>query len=223
MTLSSLEMIERCEQRGFLSKEAAAEIRTVRKELIKQAVKKGFLDLFQKAKAMPEPVKAKGWFEKLREPAMHPDKGQKKVWGDVTSNLAKMLGLAGLTAGAAGGLNLGVHRMAQGRQRQMIEDSYKKIYDEEPGLHTIDPEKVRRHFGVIARYAPSIAADPVVASSMVHSLAQRAGGEIQKDVKMLSDLEGQIRKSREMTPVVKPEKAVGWAAKGIGLGGGDDD
>ena len=230
MALSSLQLIEQCEQRGLLSKEAADDARRLRETFVKEAARRGVRDIlenmFQRGSAQAAPAPAKGWFDKLVSPSIHPERGGSRQWSDVTSNLAKMLGLAGLTAGAAGGLNMAAHSIGQGRQRAMIERSYESLYDEEPGLHTIDPDKVRRTFGLVARYAPSLAADPTVAASTVHTFVQRGGGDIMKDVRALSELEAQIRKAREMTPVVKPEKAIGWAAKGIGMGGGgggDDD
>lgn len=95
-----------------------------------------------------------------------------KSWGELTGDLAKMLALgAGLqgTGMAVTGL------MRHSRDKEMrrdIEKSYKDMFAETPSLANLDPKKVTRHFDVLARYAPSLAADPTVAGAWVKSTVQ---------------------------------------------------
>lgn len=226
MALSSLELIQRCEERGLLTKEAAQEVEAIRKDLIKEAVRGS---LWGKSKHVVEEgakkAKKKGFFDKLfGGPELTPPKGKKSGWGDAASNIAKLMALGGLTAGATSGLNFAVGAVKDKRQRKLIQDSFGQIYNEEPGLHTADPEKVQRTFGLIARYAPSMAADPVVAAATTHAFIQRPVGTIMEDVKRLAEVEATITSSKKPTEVFKPDKMVLTVTKAVsGYGGGDDD
>jgi uncharacterized membrane protein YgcG len=46
------------------------------------------------------------------------------------------------------------------------------MFNETPALANLDPQKVTRHFDVLARYAPSLASDPTVAGAWVKGTVQ---------------------------------------------------
>lgn len=185
--MTSLELLDECERRGYLSKQAAAEVRQVRKRLIKQAMGRSVASLLGKLRKAPTPPpkKAAGFMEKMRTGALTKNEGQ-SGWSDVTANLAKMLALAGMTAGASAGIS-GLQRHSKDKAlRAEIDTSYKKMFSEYPKLKEMDRGRVQRHFGVLARYAPSMAADPTVAGSWVQSTAQM--GQVNTgDIKNLAE------------------------------------
>ena len=120
-------------------------------------------------------------------------------WGDVAANLGKMMALAGMTAGATAGIGGLMRHSKDKKLRKDIDLSYKKMFIEHPGLKDVeehDPGRVRRHFGVLARYAPSLAADPTVAGTWVQATAQI--GQINTgDIKNLAETQSRIDDARE--------------------------
>lgn len=181
-SISSLELLERCHEKGLLSKEAYDRVHAYRKELIKeamaravgQALKKGVGKLTGKKPPVPAAPPPKNTFlGALSKGGITPSKGSgpETGWGDITSNLGKVLLLAGLTAGGMSGISAigsGIKRSALNHQ---IDRSYKDMFKEFPELRERNPNVVRSHFGVLRRYAPSLAANPIVAGSFVRSTA----------------------------------------------------
>jgi hypothetical protein len=228
MAKSSLQLIAECQKRGLLSKEAAASLLEQRERLIKEAMKKQAGLFFKSLRAAPSPDKAKvakGFWEKLkiggRTPARMGKEGPEAVagWSDVAANLGKMMALAGLTAGATAGIGGLMRHSKDKKLKSEIDSSYGKMFDEHPRLKEIeenDPGRVRRHFGVLARYAPSLAADPTVAGSWVASTAQL--GQINTgDIKNLAETQRRIDEAREDHGVMRmaPMKAGEFAAKAM--------
>jgi hypothetical protein len=97
---------------------------------------------------------------------------QPKKWGEYAGDLGKLLALgAGLQG--AGMAVTGLMRHSRDKDvRKDIEKSYKEMFNETPTLSNLDPQKVTRHFDVLARYAPSLAADPTVAGAWVKGTVQ---------------------------------------------------
>ena len=211
MTRTSLQLIGSCCQRGLLSKEAATEVLETRDRLIKQAMAKHASRLFgilRKTTAPATTNKAKkSIFDKFRGSGglTPPKKGGKDAtpdqaqWSDVASNLGKMMALAGLTAGATAGAS-GIMKSRKDKSlRKDIDASYKRMFIEHPDLKDVeehDPGRVRRHFGVLARYAPSLAADPTVAGTWVQATSKM--GQINtSDIKNLAETQNRIDDAQE--------------------------
>jgi len=207
MSKSSLQLIAECQRRGLITKEAAADLLRSREQIIKQAMRKqagGLFDVLRKAKPVVAPKM--GLMDKLKVGGMTGGKAGRDgaaastaQWNDVAANLGKMMALAGLTAGASAGIG-GIMRHSKDKKlRKEIDSSYGKMFDEHPGLKDIeeeDPGRVRRHFGVLARYAPSLAADPTVAGTWVQSTAQ-VGQINHGDIKNLAETQSRIDDARE--------------------------
>jgi hypothetical protein len=172
---------------GRLSKEAALDVLRVRERLIKKALATEAAELCDRilqkeagffgrltggAKTVAKG--GSGLWSRLRRGGLTPQQGGgATTWSDVGSNLLKMLGVAGLSAGAtAGATALWRHRKDQALKGD-IERSYKQMFTEFPDLETAPPERVRAHFGVVTRVAPSLAADPIVAGSLLKQTVER--------------------------------------------------
>lgn len=202
MPVRSVYLVAECQRRGLLSKEAGDEVLAKREKIIKAAMRKQAAELVgsimraqvvkqasiakeagrlgdaydaltgarNAAKGGKGAAEAMGFAESFKRGGM----GQGGGWGDVTANLTKFLGLAGLTAGATAGIQ-GILRNSRDKEmNKQIEASYVAMFDEHPKLKEIQeaqPGKVEKHFGVLARYAPSMAADPTVAGEWVKATA----------------------------------------------------
>jgi len=207
--MDSVTLTARCYKEGLLSKEAAQEVLAVRERLIKEAIARKVASRFGAAgKAIGE---GEGFLARLKG-SLGMGGAVKKTksgdssaleWPHVVGNLVKLLGAgAALQAGSAGVHGLLVHRKDQQLKGQ-IEDSYGKMMKEYPKLQEMDKGKVTRHFGVLARYAPSLAADPMVAGSWVQSTAQM--GYIDTDaIKRLSDTQTAIDRAHEERSLLQP-------------------
>jgi hypothetical protein len=125
---------------------------------------------------------------------------QQLTWPQVTGNLIRLLAGGavlggGLTAGSSAVSGLVKHRKDKSLKSD-IETAYPKMLEEYPKLQEMDRGKVSRHFGVLARYAPSLAADPMVAGSWVQSTTQM--GYIDTDaIKRLADTQSAIDRAHE--------------------------
>lgn len=210
MAKSSLNLIAECQRRGLISKEAAAQLLSEREELLKYAMRGAAKRMFGalrggKSPAMEAAAAAPAVGKNLRDKLSvggltGVGKGEGAAqWKDVAANLGKMMALAGLTAGATAGIG-GVMRHSKDKKlRKEIDRSYGKMFDEHPSLKDIeehDPGRVRRHFGVLARYAPSLAADPTVAGTWVQATSQV--GQINTgDIKNLAETQSRIDDARE--------------------------
>lgn len=240
MPKSSLQLIAACQQQGLLSKEAAADLLRQRDQLIKQAMKKHAGNLFKSLRAL-KGVSSKGkesltaaspkgnsFLAKFRHASRTPPKlddlgkpitGGETGWSDVAANLGKMMALAGMTAGATAGIGGLLRNSKDKKLKAEIDVSYKQMFREHPRLKDLeedDPGRVRRHFGVLARYAPSLAADPTVAGSWVSATAQ-LGQVGASDIKNLAETQARIDESREDRGPMKmaPLKMGEMAAKSM--------
>ena len=214
MPKTSLQLIQECQQRGLLSKEAAAEVLEQREHLIKTALKKqaaGFFSAIRGAARGGGTLRSggeeasRGILSKLRTGGLTPPVGPKGSptgtveWSDVAANLGKMLALAGLTAGATAGVGGIIRHSKDKKLRQEIDRSYKMMFKEHPRLRDLKedrPGTVERNFGILAKYAPSLAADPTVAGTWVSSAAQM-GQVTPGEIKQLAETQKAIDQSRE--------------------------
>lgn len=208
MSKTSLQLIAAFQKKGLLTKEAASDLLACRDIIIKEAMKKQAISLFKGLREAPAPTKkALSFIEKLkiggRTPARMGKKGPEELpgWSDVAANLGKMMALAGLTAGASAGIG-GLIRHGKDRKlRGEIDRSYNQMFNVHPGLQDLKSEgkgeEIRRNFGVLARYAPSLAADPTIAGSWVNSKLQLGGHIDPTDIKNLAETQRRIDETRE--------------------------
>lgn len=181
--MNSLELVRRLYQEGTLTKEAALDLVRARERLVKQALRAEATRLWANIASLskeagflgggPAAGGRMGFFDRLRRGGLTPAKSSANPveWGDVGANLLKMVGIAGLSAGATAGVGaLLRHRRDKALQGD-IERSYEQMFNEFDKLKSLPPEVVKTHFGVLARFAPSLAADPTVAGSFVQDTA----------------------------------------------------
>jgi hypothetical protein len=228
--VKSVQLLAECTSRGLLSKEAAEQVELVRVRLIKQALQKEAISFFRGlrskaddiAKATPTP---KGILDKLRtggRTGVEAVKdGSGPGWSDVGLNLAKMMALAGMTAGATAGVQ-GIMRHSRDKKVEGdIHSSYSQMFNEYPKLKELQesaPGRLERHFGVLAKFAPSLAADPTVAGSWLqNSMQTQYIGP--SDVKALAETQSRIDEMHEQrhgTRGITGLKAGEFAAKAMG-------
>jgi len=223
MALSSLDMIMACQQQGYLSKEATADALRRRQQLIKEAMGKYAINIFKAMRRAPattsSAVKAEkggGLLSKLRTGSRtgSPDSAK---WSDVTTNLAKMMALAGMTAGATAGLGgLMSHRSAKNLDAR-VKNSYQEMIKHDTELVVPgDREKTQRNFGVLARYAPSLASEPAVAGPIVKSMNVMEGVNV-PFIKSLAETQSRIDDMAEKRKIVRmsPMKVTDFATKAM--------
>jgi hypothetical protein len=209
--LSSIELASRCRQQGLLSKEAHELVLATRERLIKHAMAEKAASIFGDIGARITGAAAKAGAKEV-EPA----------WKVGTKHIAKMLGLgAALAAGGAAAKGILNHSKDK-RVRRDIETSYKQMFVETPGLKDMDQSKVTRHFGVLARYAPSLAADPTIAGAWVRGTVQM--GHIDSSaVERLAATQAIIDRHHEGKALFQPghfSAALGVAKSVLGKGAG---
>jgi hypothetical protein len=230
--MDSIKLAARCYHQGLLSKEAMAEVLRTRDRLIKEAInfrmlgaaaKKGAYRTGQGSAKKTDDATGflgrikqslgKGSVEKPRK-APGPDGDEIKglAWSQTVGNLVKLLGAgAALQGGAAGMQGLLRHRKDKELKGQ-IQDSYSKMMEMQPTLKEKDRSQVARHFGVLARYAPSLAADPMVAGSWVNNSVSMGIVDPQS-IRQLSDTQTAIDRAHESRALVQP----GQFGKGLAL------
>jgi hypothetical protein len=145
-----------------------------------------------------------------------------KSWAEFTGDLGKMLALGAGLQGAGMGV-AGLMRHSRDKEvKRDIEKSYKDMFAETPTLANLDPQKVTRHFDVLARYAPSLAADPTVAGAWVRGTVQM--GHIDSTaVERLGATQALIDRHHEGRALFQPghfHAAIGLATKAMSGGSG---
>jgi hypothetical protein len=172
----------------------------------KKAGGEGFMASMKKSLGM-------GGLEKAQKAGKDPVQGLQ--WSQTIGNLVKLLGAgAALQGGAAGVQGILRHRKDK-KIKGDIESSFGKMMTEHPKLQEMDRGKVSRNFSVLARYAPSLAADPLVAGSWVSS-AVLTGHIDPSAIKQLSDTQTAIDRAHESRSLTQP----GQFSKGISLAQG---
>lgn len=191
-----------------------------------------FIDNFRRPAAKVV-TKAEGFMDKLRKGGLT---GGGKVtdaagnvshaahgWSDVGLNLTKMLGLAGLTAGATAGVGAVMRHGRDKKLQAQIQDSYHEMFNQVPKLkeYQEDPEhkgSVERNFGIIAQFAPSLAAVPSVAGAWVKAtIGMGALGPA--DIKNLAETQRRIdemHEGRRGGPSLSPIRAEQIAQTALG-------
>lgn len=209
--MSSLRLVIECQQRGLLSKEAAESVLAQRNEIIKVAFRKVAAELVESlANLEVENVKeaaggflagrgsgAGGFLSKFKSGGTSRGGG----WGDVMSNLTKMVALAGMTAGATTGVGALMQHSRDKKLRGRVQESYKQMFEELPELkemrETPDGQRlIERNFGILAEVAPSLAAIPAVAGTWIRSKGIHTRMDPQ-DIAGLADTQRKIDEMHE--------------------------
>jgi len=193
-------------ERGFISKEAASRILRKREDLVKEAItnifkarasRGGFLGRLGE-NLVGRPARTR--FGMTTSPASGPDYAQ------MLANVIKTVGVGGGLAAGAAGVQTGMRALSNIGAKGEIEKSRKEVVralSSQGGEASTDTRK--RHydqaFSVLAEYAPSIASNPVAATSIVANMtAQKPVGGmplIPSDlIKTLAETEGHIERSR---------------------------
>lgn len=175
---SSLALIGKLQRRNLLSKEAAAKVLAQREELLNRAIEKQAGVTFDAIRRAAGAVKdAPGNFlAKFRQGGRTDPSGG---WSDVTSNLGKMLALAGLTTAATTGTSALVNKIHESKLNKRIEKSYSSLLKDEDiqEREKVNPGHTAAAFGILSRFAPSLAAEPLVAKPFIVA----GGGSITSD------------------------------------------
>lgn len=221
MTLSSIELATRCHQRGLLSKQAMDEVLVVRNKLIKEALAEKAASVFKSLASAGG--KARGFAHDLVSNLGFAGTAAKPTpWGHASGQIIKMLALGGALAGGGAAVQ-GLMRHSRDKAiKRDIEGSYQEMFNETPGLANMDKDKIRRHFGVLATYAPSLAADPTVAGAWVRGTVQMGHVDASM-VERLGATQAMIDRHHEGRALFQPghfTSGVNLARSAIG-GGGD--
>ncbi len=165
--MNSIELTRELYKKGYLSKKAAVRTLRERDKLVKEALFRESYAFFKEAGLMD-------FFRKFTVGGKTPiGKGTQTGWSDVGGNLTKILALAGLTSASAAGISAVSQYRRDKKLKGEVAQSYAAMKKEYPRIKEMDQEKVRNHFGVLARYAPSLAANPTVAGAFVTTHVQR--------------------------------------------------
>jgi len=197
--MNSYELAVECHRNGLLSDEGLADVLQMRRTIVKEAMVKAAISI--------------PW-EKMRDAAGRIKSGAGTALSGPIGSLAKLVALGGIiSSGAMGAQAIMRHSKEKGLKRD-IQASYQQMFDDYPKLHDLDRSKVRRTFGVMARYAPSLAADPMVAGAWVQANTTMAFIE-PAAVKALAETQSQIDRVQEKRNLLQP----GVLTTGLGLAG----
>lgn len=199
MSKSSLELLVELVNNGTLSKEAGEEVLAVRERLIRDRMVKlaaGNMGkrIMSAGSGAYDAIKSR-----LGHGGLSPSSAGTPGWPDVGTNITKMLGLATLTAAASSGIGGYMKKRKDKSMQKDLESSYTQMFDTEKRLNEGDhaPEDIRRHFGILARFAPSLAADPTVAGTFVLGQLEKGGVTDAGVIKTLAETQQRIDEMQE--------------------------
>src|SRR5579871_5015925 len=164
--MDSLELTRKLHAKGVLTKEAALGVLRTRERLVKRALAaeadsfwRSLFALTKEAGLFQELVRGgkvhgSGFLSKMRQGHLTPARNPGAGWSDVGANLLKMLGVAGLSAAATTGASALLRHKRDRELKSEIANSYERMFEEYPRLREDNPDRVRTHFGVLARFAP---------------------------------------------------------------------
>lgn len=214
--MDSIKLAAHCYTKGLLSKEAMDEVLCVRERLIKEAIsanigtsvaggaKKAtsFLGKMRKSLGLGSIEKTRGGTG--ASPGLE--------WSQTVGNLVKLLGAGAALQGGAAAVGGIIRHRQDNELKGQIKNSYTEMLKVHPKLQELNRSDVSRNFGVLARYAPSIAADPTVAGSWVAN-ATMTGHVDPVSIKQLSETQNAIDRAHQERSLSKP----GQFSKGIQL------
>ena len=211
--MNSIELIEECERKGLLSKEAAAELRDVRLNIYKEAgMRQAYLlvdDIH--GDSMPKTANIMGALKGFMTRAGTKAKGVAgHVVGGPEATALSRLRTLGIIGAAAAPSAYAVDKIVENRQKNklqtQLEKSYGQMFDMEPDLneHVARGKRddIRRRFQVLSTYAPSLAGNPMVAGAWVNNSMGMANPVDPNVVKQLSDTQLSIDRVGERDHVL---------------------
>jgi len=170
--VNAVEVTRKLYQDGILSKEAAVRVLKTHRRLVKEAT----IDLtdqifgFNKYAGMfiGDEEKLKKLFQQSAK-EMASSGGKSVLFGKSVKNLLPILGVAGLAAlgtGLAHATTSAIHdlgtKKALGKSRQNVFKEFPELKEEKP--------KTNKYFDMIAKYAPALATNPIVAGTWVKQM-----------------------------------------------------
>ena len=145
--MNSLELTRHLYKSGFISKEAAVGILKRRDGLIKKAMEKYADEMFKEAQA-GKVIKGDPLFKKT------------------LMNLLPIAGLAGIAAAGSTAAKFIASSAADAKLKNEVGRSYSQVFDQYPELKE-DKDEATKHFNVMAKFAPALAANPLVAGTFI--------------------------------------------------------
>lgn len=161
--MNSVEVTRYMYQKGYIGKEAALRILKHRNELVKKATIACANEyFFEKEAAWPIPGFGKG-----KKPEKAPEvKSTKLNVKGTMKNVLPLLGLASLVALGTTAAKVGLGAIGNVRTKGQIDTSYSQMFKEFPELSE-DKRKATKYFNMMARFAPILATNPIVAGTWV--------------------------------------------------------
>lgn len=210
--MNSVQLTAKCFGKGLLSKEAALDVLEVRNKMIKEAISLRIGTSFAGKNTKKLTGGGDGFLGKLKsslgmggvERGLSGKSGHQPLeWSQSVGNLVKLLGAGAALQGGALGVGAIVKHRKDKKLKGQIQQSYGEMMKEYPKLQEKDRGKVSRTFGVLARYAPSLAADPMVAGSWVQTAVEMSFID-PDNIRRLSDTQTAIDRAHEERSLMKP-------------------
>ena len=169
--MNSVEVTRYLYQKGYITKEAALRILKTRKDLVKEATEEMTNEFFGFKKEAVWPF---GGSTPPPGPAPAPAAPKKSpidLKGSAR-NILPLLGLAGLVSLGTTGAKVGLGALSDSHMRESVSKSYKEMFSEYPELQD-DKKSATKFFNMMARFAPVLASNPIVAGTWVKSTMDR--------------------------------------------------
>lgn len=166
--MNSVEVTRYLYKKGYITKEAALRILKTRNDLVKEATEQVASEFFGfKKEAFSFP-----WGGGA--PPAGPAPAAKNVldFKGSAKNILPLLGLAGLVSLGTTGAKVGLESVSDSRLKGDVDESYKKMFVEYPELKD-EKAKATKFFNMMARFAPVLASNPIVAGTWVKGTMDR--------------------------------------------------
>jgi len=204
--MNSLHLLVECHRRGYLSKEAADSVAEVRERLIMGALKKEAKEFVEALSSREFDKEASSIGSSIGSKIVSKYRSAKSgieglatsdgLWERSVRNLALLTGMGAAVGAGGAGVDAFLSHRKDTQTRKRIERSYPQMFKLEPDLNEHDKSTISRNFQVLATYAPSIAANPVVAATW--SLEKAIRGRIEPlEIKSLAETQTAIDRASE--------------------------
>ncbi len=176
--MNSVEITRYLYQKGYLTKDAALKILKTRKELLKEATESMANEMFG--------------FSKVAQ-----DRSSLPVsMGKSMANVLPLLGLAAMITAGTTAAKVGLGAISDARLKGQVGKSYSQMFQEYPELQE-DREKATKFFNMMARFAPVLASNPVVAGTWVKGTMDQ-NLVAPQNIKQLIEAQSEWDKTRSM-------------------------
>ena len=168
--MNSIEVTRYLYKKGYITKDAALRILKTRKDLIKEATEEMTNEIFGFKKEATWPFG--GSTPPPGPPAPPTPKRTPIDLKGSAKNILPLLGLAGLISLGTTGAKVGLGAVADSKMRDEVKDSYRRMFSEYPELKD-ERGSATKFFNMMARFAPVLASNPIVAGTWVKSTMDR--------------------------------------------------